>query len=149
MFIGFYSTWTDDPKARGDTSAMSLNDDQPVRFDEPGLASFDSSVKRLPSSGRRTADGMTLVALDQAMTIPNADCQRPVQRVVAPTALGAPSQSFVTAGCHDTGGPLRNRIVTIDATADFNHRVIVGHRLRPMHDPRRAASGSTCTWTNF
>lgn len=81
LFIGFDSAWTDNPKAPGAISALTLQSGRPVRFDAPRLASFDQALAFIRE--RRPADGTTLVALDQPTVVPNATSLRPVERAAA------------------------------------------------------------------
>lgn len=81
LFIGFDSAWADNPKAPGAISAITFRDGQFLDFDAPRLASFEQAHAFI--SERRTANGLTLIALDQPTVVPNATSLRPVERAAA------------------------------------------------------------------
>lgn len=67
-YVGFDSAWTDNPKAPGAICALTVQGRRPARFYEPRLASFSEALAFIESV--RSADGATLVALDQPKSCP-------------------------------------------------------------------------------
>ncbi|MFO1126149.1 MAG: DUF429 domain-containing protein [Methylocystis sp.] len=80
-YIGFDSAWTDNSAAPGAICAVGIENDRPVRFETPQLASFDQALCFIPKT--RSEDDATLIALDQPTVIPNLTGMRPVDRVAA------------------------------------------------------------------
>lgn len=78
-YIGFDSAWADNPKAPGAICAVVMQDDRPIRFHEPRLVSFAGGLEFIREI--RTANELTLVALDQPTIVPNLNSCRPVERV--------------------------------------------------------------------
>lgn len=82
VLIGFDSAWTDNPKAPGAICAVALRDGQVVAFEPPRLVRFAEALAFIAE--HRSADGCTLVAIDQPTVVPNLASMRPVERVAAP-----------------------------------------------------------------
>lgn len=80
-FIGFDSAWTDNEHAPGAICALIVDSARPVAFHAPRLARFDEAREFIGDV--RSADGATLIALDQPTIVPNTASMRPVERVAA------------------------------------------------------------------
>ena len=80
-FVGFDSAWTDNPKAPGAITAVSLQDGNAVGWHPPRLVSFDGALAFIREV--LSTDGVTLVALDQPTIVANATSMRPVERAAA------------------------------------------------------------------
>ncbi len=81
VYIGFDSAWTDNAKAPGAISAVGLDSGQVRLWEAPRLVSFAGALAFIREV--RSADGVTLVALDQPTVVPNATDSRPVEKVAA------------------------------------------------------------------
>lgn len=81
IFIGFDSAWADNPKSPGAICAVGVEDAKPMWFRPPQLVSFDQALAFI--SDVVTADGSTLIALDQPTVVRNLTGMRPVERVAA------------------------------------------------------------------
>ena len=81
VLIGFDSAWTDNPKAPGAICAVALSDGQVIAFEPPRLVRFAEALDFIAQ--HRSADGCTLVAIDQPTVVPNLTSMRPVERVAA------------------------------------------------------------------
>ena len=80
-YIGFDSAWTDNAKAPGAITAVSVREDRVVSWWPPQLVSFDGALKFI--SEVRSPTGTTLVALDQPTVVANSTSMRPVERAAA------------------------------------------------------------------
>jgi predicted RNase H-like nuclease len=81
IYIGFDSAWTDSPRAPGAICAVGIEGSDASLFHAPQLVSFDQALAFIQSV--HTANGATIVALDQPTRVPNLTGMRPVERVVA------------------------------------------------------------------
>ena len=80
-YVGFDSAWTDNPKAPGSICAVGIENGASVRFHVPQRASFDHALAFIQNV--LSADGNTIIALDQPTVVPNLTSMRPVERVAA------------------------------------------------------------------
>lgn len=81
IYIGFDSAWADNPKAPGAICAVDIADGRCVRFHAPQLVSFNQALTFVQNV--RSANGVTLIALDQPTLVPNLTSMRPVERTAA------------------------------------------------------------------
>jgi predicted RNase H-like nuclease len=81
IYIGFDSAWTDNPRAPGAITALSVPDDGPAEFQPPRLVSFEQALRFIRSV--QSNSGVTLVAIDQPTIVPNGTSMRPVERAAA------------------------------------------------------------------
>ncbi len=79
VYVGFDSAWTDNPKAPGAIAAVGVEDGRVCAWHAPRLVTFDQALGFVREV--RSADGVTLVAVDQPTVVPNATGGRPVERV--------------------------------------------------------------------
>jgi predicted RNase H-like nuclease len=79
--IGFDSAWTDNMKAPGAITAVTLQDGSVVGWHPPRLVSFDRALAFIQEV--RSSDGVTVIALDQPTIVANATGMRPVERAAA------------------------------------------------------------------
>lgn len=79
--IGFDSAWTDNVKAPGAITAVSLQDGNVISWHPPRLVSFDTALAFIRDV--RSPDGVTLIALDQPTIVVNTTSMRPVERAAA------------------------------------------------------------------
>lgn len=81
VYVGFDSAWTDKPKAPGAICAVVIQGGRTVAWYPPRLARFDEALAFIRDI--RSANGVTLIALDQPTVVPNATSMRPVERAAA------------------------------------------------------------------
>jgi len=81
VYVGFDSAWTDNPKAPGAITAAVVQAGRTVAWHPPRLARFDEALAFIRDI--QSADGVTLIALDQPTLVPNTKSMRPVERAAA------------------------------------------------------------------
>ena len=119
-FVGFDSAWTDNAKAPGAITAVSVEGGRAVAWHAPRLVSFDGA--RAFIDGVRSAAGVTIVALDQPTIVPNASGMRQVERVAASVVswLGGGVQPSNTGriGMFCPASPIWPFLSALDAVED-------------------------------
>ena len=80
-FVGFDSAWTDNPRAPGAITAVSVQGSNIVCWYPPRLVSFDGALAFIREV--RSRDDATLIALDQPTVVANTTGMRPVEKAAA------------------------------------------------------------------